>query len=77
MTHVIEGLEVGADRPFQERLWFWERVGWAAMLLLVVAALAGLTGTTGPASWGKVEAGGAGEPRSSIRALRAGRRRIR
>ena len=50
---------IGADRRFQERLWFWERVGWAAMALLVLAALAGLTGTRGPAASGTVEAGGA------------------
>lgn len=59
MTQIIEGLEVGTDRPFQERLWFWERVGWVVMLLLVLAAIAGLTGTTGPLSSGKVEAAGA------------------
>ena len=58
MAQADPGLEIGVDRPLQERLWFWQRVGWLVMLLLVLAALAGVTGTSGPASRGRIEAGG-------------------
>ena len=57
MSQIIEGLEVDADRPLQEKFWFWQRVGWMGMLLLVIAAVVGLTGNSGPLSSGKVEAG--------------------
>jgi hypothetical protein len=39
------GLEIDEDLPFQRREWVAERVGWAAMALLVLAALLGLFGT--------------------------------
>lgn len=52
-------LELETDRRFQERFWVFQRIGWVAMLLLVAAALAGLAGTSGAASSGRVEAGGA------------------
>lgn len=59
MSGNVSGLEIETDRRFQERVWIFERAGWIAMLLIVVAALAGLTGTSGPASSASVEAGGA------------------
>jgi hypothetical protein len=41
-------LEVEEDRPLQERLWRIQRVAWAAMVLILIAALAGATGGGGP-----------------------------
>jgi hypothetical protein len=41
----IGSLEVEQDLDYQRREWVFERVGWLAMLLLVLAALAGLLGT--------------------------------
>lgn len=46
------------DMPFQRRVWRAERIGWAAMAALVVAALAGLSGAGGPLAEGSAEAGG-------------------
>lgn len=43
------GLEVDEDLAFQRKEWAAERVGWAAMGLLVAVALTGVTGH-GPAS---------------------------
>jgi len=43
------GLDCAQDLPYQRREWFVERVGWALMLLLVLAALLGLLGS-GPLS---------------------------
>lgn len=57
MNEPAPGLQVDSDRAFQERFWVWERAGWIGMLLFVIAALAGLTGVTGPLSGGKAEAG--------------------
>ncbi len=37
-------LEVGQDLDFQRREWLVERVGWAAMALLILAGLLGLLG---------------------------------
>lgn len=59
MTDRPHGLDIETDRPFQERMWVAERIGWLLMLLLVAAALAGFAGTTGPASSARVESGGA------------------
>ena len=41
-------LEVKEDRSWQEWEWTIQRVGWVLMALLIVAALAGLTGKGGP-----------------------------
>ena len=54
-----QGLEIDLDRSFQEKMWVVERIGWALMFLIVVAALAGFTGVTGAASSGRAEAAGA------------------
>jgi hypothetical protein len=59
MSKKAEGLELDSDRSFQEKFWVVERVGWALMFLIVVAALAGFTGVTGAASSGRAEAAGA------------------
>lgn len=44
------GLDAGADRAFQEKIWVAVRVGWVAMLGLFVAALLGFSGSGGPFS---------------------------
>ncbi len=53
------GLEFRSNRKFQERYWRIERIGWVCMALLLIAALAGLTGAGGPLSRGHVQAGDA------------------
>lgn len=50
-------LDLDADRGFQERWWRVERVAWALMGMLILAALAGLTGAGGPLSRGHVQVG--------------------
>lgn len=52
-------LELDTDPAFQERWWRVERVAWLAMGLIVLAALAGLTGAGGPLSRGQAQAGAA------------------
>jgi hypothetical protein len=47
-------LQIEEDMPLQERTWRFQRVGWAAMGLLLVSALAGLF-ANGPLSWGKAQ----------------------
>ena len=42
------GLDVNDDRAFQERYWTFQRFAWAVMALILVAALAGATGSGGP-----------------------------
>ena len=59
MSKDPQGLEIDLDRTFQEKMWVVERVGWALMFLIVVAALAGFTGVTGAASSARAEAAGA------------------
>jgi len=41
-------LDAGVDIDFQRREWTVQRIGWAAMALLVLAALLGLLGSAGP-----------------------------
>ena len=43
-------VESEADRRFQKRFWLFQRFAWAGMVLVLVAALAGLTGKGGPLS---------------------------
>lgn len=45
----VGDLEIDQDLTYQRREWVFERVGWGVMLLIVLAALAGLIGK-GPAS---------------------------
>lgn len=49
-------LEIDQDEKFEQRFWKVERAGWAAMALLVVAALLGLFGS-GPLSTSTAYAG--------------------
>lgn len=46
----VGDLEIEEDVGFQEREWKVERVGWAALVLVVLLAAAGLFGH-GPVSW--------------------------
>lgn len=41
-------LDVDDDRAFQEKFWTFQRVAWALMALILLAALAGTTGSGGP-----------------------------
>jgi hypothetical protein len=50
VTEQRASVQVSEDMRFQERTWAMQRVGWWAMGLLLVAALAGLF-ATGPLSW--------------------------
>lgn len=49
-VHQIGDLQVAQSMPFQRRSWLVQRIGWAMLLLLVLAALAGLLGEGGPLS---------------------------
>ncbi len=55
----VGDLEVAQDLTFQRRSWTVQRIGWVAMALVLLAALAGLTGS-GPLS--QATAGAAGDP---------------
>jgi hypothetical protein len=52
----IAGIDVAEDIAFEERFWKVQRLGWALMAALVVAALAGALGH-GPASKASLAAG--------------------
>lgn len=52
-------IHLQTDRPLQERLWMANRVGWAVMLVLVVVAILGLTGSGGWLSHHQLRAGDA------------------
>lgn len=52
-----DGLQLEEPRRFQERYWTAERWAWAGFALLVLSALAGLTGGGGPLSRGEAELG--------------------
>jgi hypothetical protein len=54
-----EGFEIDEDMAFQRKQWVAERIGWACMALVLLAALAGLLGP-GPLS--KAVAGNPGGP---------------
>lgn len=41
-------LQVEEDRPWQERMWTAQRIGWVLMALLILAALLGVMGKGGP-----------------------------
>ncbi|MCA1491993.1 hypothetical protein [Sinorhizobium alkalisoli] len=42
-----DGLQIDEHRPFQEKFWKAERIGWAGFGLLLLFALLGLTGSGG------------------------------
>lgn len=54
-----DGLQIEEDRRFQERFWTVERIAWCAFGLVLLAALAGLTGGGGPLSDGSRAVGSA------------------
>jgi hypothetical protein len=45
-----DGLQLEEHRGFQKRLWIAQRIAWVCFALLLLAALAGLTGSGGPLS---------------------------
>ena len=51
--------DVHEDRPWQESWWVVQRVGWAIMALIILAALVGLTGKGGPLASATAHAAGA------------------
>ena len=55
----VDDLEIGQDLEFQRREWTIQRIGWAAMALIALAALLGLFGS-GPLS--HATAGQEGDP---------------
>jgi hypothetical protein len=54
----IDGLEIDQDLDFQRRSWIVQRIGWALMFLIVLAAVLGLLGP-GRLSHGRADAPGA------------------
>ncbi len=56
-------LEIGQALDFQRRQWFIQRVGWVAMALVILSALAGLMGA-GPLSHASV-----GSPEGDLRLM--------
>ena len=63
---------VGEDLAYQRKVWRVQRVGWAVMGLVVVAACAGAFGN-GPLARGRAEAGPEGPSAHYERIQRAGR----
>ena len=51
-------LQVTEDRSWQEKFWTAQRVGWVLMAILILAAIAGLTGMGGPLASARAELGG-------------------
>lgn len=51
------GLQIREERGFQEKLWTAQRIGWVLMLLFVIAALLGATGSGGPLSMARAQSG--------------------
>lgn len=54
---MAKGIELPDPEPFIHRNWLFQRVGWAAMLLLVVAGLVGALGR-GPLARSVLQTGG-------------------
>jgi hypothetical protein len=57
MSRKPRSLEIDEDLRFQQKEWFFQRIGVALLFLFVLAALLGFTGMGGPMSHGEV-----GEP---------------
>lgn len=55
----VSDIQIAQDLAFQERNWALQRIGWGIMLLIILAALAGLFGR-GPAA--EATAGRKGDP---------------
>jgi hypothetical protein len=55
-------LEIDEDPNFQQKEWFFQRIGVALLFLFVLVALLGVTGNGGPMSRGEV-----GEPGGPVR----------
>jgi hypothetical protein len=56
--HRVGELETSEDLVFERRMWRFERIGWLAMLALLIAAATGLLGGSGPLSRDVVSAEG-------------------
>ena len=50
-------VDIETDRVFQERFWIAVRIGWAAMIAVMVAAILGFTGSGGTFSAQALQAG--------------------
>ena len=50
-------VDVETDRNFQERFWIAVRIGWVAMIAILISAILGLTGSGGSYSTQKLVAG--------------------
>jgi hypothetical protein len=61
MSSKRRALEIDEDLHFQQKEWFFQRIGVGLLFLFVVAALLGFTGMGGPMSHGE-----AGEPGGSV-----------
>lgn len=53
-----DGLQIADHRALQDRIWIGQRVGWACLVLIVLLALAGMTGRGGV--WAERSVAGAG-----------------
>ena len=49
--------QIREERGFQEKLWTAQSIGWVLMLLFVIAALLGATGSGGPLSMARAQSG--------------------
>jgi hypothetical protein len=49
--------EIDQDLAFQQKMWWFQRMGWVMMLLVALAAVAGLFGVGGPLSRQQAGAG--------------------
>ena len=49
------GFDVSEDRALQEKMWIAQRIGWILMVLFLVAAILGATGSGGPLSMARVK----------------------
>jgi hypothetical protein len=62
MSRKARTLEIDEDLRFQRKEWFFQRIGVALLVLFVLAALLGVTGSGGPLSHAE-----AGEPGGPVR----------
>ena len=57
MGAVGSSIDVETDRKFQERFWVAVRIGWVAMVAILLAAVMGFTGSGGSYSGQRLSAG--------------------